>query len=127
MTNVNVPGDLEQTLIAREAEAWQALSEGAGADFYQRNLSPDALMVFPFGVLDREAAIASLREAPPWTSYQIDEPRVIGLTETSALLTYLARAQRTGHTSYTARMTTVFVRQDGDWKTAFHQQTPISS
>ncbi len=120
--------DLLQTLVALEHQAWQALSQGTGADFYERTLTPDALMVFPFGLLDREATIASLHDAPPWTSYQIDDPRVITLTDASAVLTYTATAQRADDAPYLARMTTVFVREPGsdDWLTAFHQQTPIS-
>lgn len=116
--------DLTQTLIALEDHAWRGLSQGTGAEFYERNLTPDALMAFPFGLLDREAAIASLRDAPPWATYQIDDPRVIALTDASAILTYQATAQRTGEEPYLARMTTVFVNVDGTWKTAFHQQTP---
>lgn len=118
--------NLTQTLVSLEDQAWQALSNGTGADFYQHNLAPEALMVFPFGVLTREAAIASMRAAPPWATYHLEDTRVIALTDGSAILTYLARAQRTGQEPYAARMTTVFVKHDGAWKTAFHQQTPIS-
>ena len=53
-------------------------------------------MVFPFGILDRDAAIASLRAAPPWATYRLAEPRVVALRDGSAILTYLATAQRAG-------------------------------
>jgi hypothetical protein len=65
---------LTQMLLSQEDRAWQALSRGAGADFYQGNLTPDALMVFPFGILDRDAAIAALRAAPPWATYRLSDP-----------------------------------------------------
>jgi hypothetical protein len=119
---------LRQTLLALEEQAWQALSAGSARQFYGRNLAPQALMVFPSGVLTREQALSSLDSAPPWASYRIDDAQVVVLTEDSALLTYSARAQRTGEAPYLARMTTVFVREPGsdDWLTAFHQQTPIS-
>jgi hypothetical protein len=81
-------------------------------------------MVFEFGVLSRDEALATMRAAPPWARYHLTEPKVIRLTGDSALLIYQATAQRTGQETYTARMTTGFVRRDDRWQTAFHQQTP---
>jgi hypothetical protein len=119
--------NVTQALLAREEEAWRALAAGTGADFYRRNLTDDALMVFPFGVLDRAATIAAIEAAPPWAWFRIDEPKVVRLAADAALLTYRATAQRTGQAPYTAWMTTVFVQRDGTWKTAFHQQTPTDN
>jgi hypothetical protein len=118
--------ELQETLVALEDQAWQALSQERGADFYRQNLTSDAVMVFPFGVLDRDAAIEAIAAAPPWSTYAIAETRVIALTDDSAILTYRARAQRTGQEPYAARMSTAFVRHEGAWKTAFHQQTPLT-
>jgi hypothetical protein len=125
MTESHV-NDCEEALVVLEHQAWQALSGGTGADFYRGNLTPDAVMVFPFGVLERDAAIQAIEKAPPWATFHLDEARVIALTDGSAIVTYRARAQRTGQAPYEARMTTVFVKHHGDWKTAFHQQTPLA-
>lgn len=129
MNNAPDNKSLRQTLWAIEEQAWQALSAGSAAQFYGRYLAPQAAMVFPSGVLTREQILSSLESAPPWASYRIDDAHVIILTDDSAVLTYTARAQRTGDTPYQARMTTVFVRDPagGDWMTAFHQQTPIQT
>ena len=118
---------LQQTLVLREEQGWQALSQGTGAEFYQRNLANDALMVFPFGVLTREQSIEAITAAPPWASFCIEDPRVVVLTDDSAILTYRATAQRAGQELYLALTTTVFVKHEGTWKTAFHQQTPVSA
>lgn len=83
-------------------------------------------MVFPFGVLDRAQTIAAIEAAPPWSSFRIDEPNAVRLDDDAALLTYRATAQRSGQAPYMAYMTTVVVRRDGTWKTAFHQQTPAN-
>jgi hypothetical protein len=119
--------NLLQTLVSLEEQGWQALSQGTGADFYRRNLAGHALMVFPFGVLAREQSIETMKAAPPWASFRIEDPRLVRLTDDSAILTYRATAQRTGQEPYSALMTTVFVKQEGTWKTAFHQQTPVSA
>ncbi|HLH24323.1 MAG TPA: nuclear transport factor 2 family protein [Chloroflexota bacterium] len=120
-------GDLERTLLALEHQGWQALAAGTGAAFYQQNLTTDALMVFPFGALTREQSIEAIKAAPPWATFRIEEARVVKLTDDSAVLTYQATAQRAGQAPYAARMTTVFVKRDGSWQTAFHQQTPVSA
>jgi len=119
--------NLLKTLVSLEEQGWQALSQGTGADFYRRNLADHALMVFPFGVLAREQSIETMKAAPPWASFRIEDPRVVGLTDDSAILTYRATAQRAGQEPYSALLTTVFVKQDGTWRTAFHQQTPVSA
>ncbi len=119
--------NLRQTLVSLEEQGWQALSQGTGADFYQKNLTDHALMVFPIGVLTREQSIETIKAAPPWASFRIEDPRVIALTDDSAILTYRCTAQRAGQEPYSALMTTVFVRHEGAWKTAFHQQTPVSA
>lgn len=118
---------LHRALVSLEEQGWQALSQGAGADFYQRHLTDDALMVFPVGVLAREQAIEAMRAAPPWASFRIEDPRVIRLTADSAVLTYRCTARRPDQKPYSALMTTVFVRREGIWKTAFHQQTPVTA
>ena len=118
---------LQQTLVSLEEQGWQALSQGTGADFYERNLADHALMVFPFGVLTREQSIEAIKAAPPWASFRIEDPQVVGLTDDSAILTYRATAQRAGQEPYSALMTTVFVKNEGTWKAAFHQQTPVSA
>ena len=124
MHDVGHDAALQQELVALEDCAWQALSQGQGAQFYEQHLTGDALMVFEFGVLSREEALATMQAAPPWARYHLTEPKVIRLSDESALLVYHATAQRTGQEPYTARMTTGFVRRDNQWQTAFHQQTP---
>lgn len=118
---------LEKSLIDLEQEGWKALSEGTGADFYRQYLTGNAVMVFPGMVLTREQSIEAIEAAPPWRSFQIEEPRIVRLTDDSAVLTYRATAQREGQEAYSALTTSVYVNQNGTWKTAFHQQTPFSA
>lgn len=118
---------LQQRLLSLEEQAWEALKAGTAATFYSRSLAPQALMVFPTGVMTREQTLTALEAAQPWASYRISDAQAVELNRDSALLTYTARAQRDGEKPYLARMTTIFVR-DGtgeEWQTAFHQQTPI--
>lgn len=118
---------LEQTLVDLERAGWEALTKpGAGARFYDEHLADDALMVFGFGVLDRAQALEAMGAAPPWSWFRIEEPRVLELGDGGAVLTYLATAQREGEAEYSGQTTSVYVRSDGSWKMALHQQTPVS-
>jgi len=118
---------LEQTLVDLERAGWEALSKPReGARFYGEHLADDAVMVFGFGVLDRAQAIEAMASAAPWSSFRIEEPRVVELGDSAAVLTYLATAQREGDEEYVGRTTSVYVHSKGSWRMALHQQTPVS-
>ncbi|MBB6122246.1 nuclear transport factor 2 family protein [Nocardiopsis algeriensis] len=114
-------------LLELEHRGWQALSDGTGAAFYGRLMTDDGVMVLAHGqVLDRQAVIASLDDAPPWRSYEIDEERVIPLGTSAAALVYRAAARRdTGSPVFRAWMSSTYVRRDGEWALASYTQTPI--
>ncbi len=116
---------IERQLLALEDRGWSALSSTGGADFYDEHLTDDARMVFPFGVMTRADSVEAMRAAPPWSRYQIDDPTVVQLTPDSAVLTYRAIAQREGQPEYRAWVSSTYVRRDGRWKMALHQQTPL--
>ena len=116
--------ELEQLLVQLEREGWEALSCGRGGEYYREHLADNALMAFPFGVMSRDAAIEAIESAPPWATFEIEDPQVVALTDDSAVVVYRATAQRAGQEPYSAVISSTFVRRDGAWKLAFHQQTP---
>lgn len=111
-------------LVDVEREGWEALRAGRAGAYYRVHLAPEALMAFPFGVLTREQAVEAMESAPPWTSYDLQDPRVIALTPDSGIVLYRVVAQRAGQEPYVAMVSSTFVRRDGAWQLAFHQQTP---
>ena len=111
-------------LVGLERQGWQALSDGHGGDYYRLNLAEDAVMAFPFGVMGRDDAIAAMEQAPPWATFELVDPRVVELTENSAVVVYRANARRTGQEPYSAVISSTFVRRGGRWLLAFHQQSP---
>jgi hypothetical protein len=112
-------------LVELEHAGWQALSAGNGGSYYSEHLAADAMMAFSFGVLDRDAAIEAMRQAPPWSAFEILDARVLRLTGDCGVVVYRANARRTGADPYSAMISSTFVRRDGRWMLAFHQQTPI--
>ena len=111
----------DDDLLALEREFWTG-----DADFYRRNLSDHAVMVFPepAGVMTRDQVLETIGSAPRWAEVQLEEPRVVTLTSETAILTYKATARREGDTTpYVALVSSVYVNGDGRWKLAFHQHT----
>lgn len=114
---------LQDDLFAIEERFWTE-----GADYYAGHLAPAALIVFPepTGVLVRDE-IASSVEGARWSEVSLEEHRLLELDENSALVTYKATALRGNEPPYVARASSAYVRDPGgEWKLAFHQQTPLS-
>src|SRR3954451_10512492 len=111
-------------LIELEHEGWNALVAGDAAAYYGERLAADAVMAFPFGMMGREEAIASMAAAPPWESFSISEARVVALTPDSGVLVYRVVARRPGEQPYAAVVSSTFARAQGEWRVAFHQQSP---
>jgi hypothetical protein len=119
-----ITDDLPARLLHEEHAGWRALCEGRAAEYYYRVMTRDAVMLLPGRVIDRGTVLASLEGAAPWDSYEIHDPRVVRLPSGGGILFYRAIAQR-GGVSHDIRMSTTYVRQDGGWAVAAHQQTPV--
>ena len=119
-------GDRE-TLLDLEHAAWRALSSDgdAAVAFYRDVLADDVLMLLPGGMVidDRDQVLESMSGAP-WTAFELADERVVDLTPDSAVVAYRATAVRDGG-EYTALFNSTYVRDDGAWKLAVHQQTPV--
>lgn len=114
-------------LIALEHEAWEALSTSgeAAAAFYGERLARDVVMLLPGDmVIDDRAAVVESMQGPPWDAYSLGDERVVELAPDAAVVAYRGQARRGGH-DYAALFTSTYRREDGAWRLAIHQQTPI--
>jgi ketosteroid isomerase-like protein len=111
-------------LVALEQRGWKALSNGTAVEFYDELLTEDACVVVPGMILTRAQTLESWQQVPPWVHYELTDERTLPLGDDAAILTYAGTARRSEGEPYSARFTSVYVRQDGRWKLAFHQQTP---
>jgi hypothetical protein len=110
---------LKQTISGIERE----LGAGDG-DTYRRHLADDAVVVVPGQVLTRNQTAEAMDASPGWDEQTYEDEQLRELTDDAVLLTYRFSGRR-GDTVYTALMGSVYVRRDGEWKMAFHQQTPV--
>jgi hypothetical protein len=117
--------DVVAELEALERRGWDALSGDGGADFYRDVMADDGLMVFPGMVLDKPAALETIRSVAPWASYELEDVRVAA-DGSAGLITYRARARRPAEPEYDAYMSSVYIRRGGSWRLLLHQQSPRS-
>ncbi|OLT49271.1 DUF4440 domain-containing protein [Saccharomonospora sp. CUA-673] len=117
----------EAELLRLEHQGWQSLCDSTGADFYGRIMTDDGIMILAHGfVLDRQQVVASLNDAPPWSSYEISDERLVRLSDDSAVLAYRGKAWRErSEPDFEAWMSSVYVELAGEWRLASYQQTPI--
>jgi hypothetical protein len=116
---------MSATVLALEEEGVRALTSGKAAGFYRESLTDDALMVVPGFIVDKPTFLAGIDAEEPWSTLRIEDPRVIELTPSCAIVLYRAVGRREGRPEYTAFMSSVYVDRGGSWKLAYHQQTPI--
>jgi hypothetical protein len=112
-----------QELIQVERKGWEALCSAEAVTYYRQHLAEDALMAFPFGVMDRDEVLSAMAAAGPWASFDMETPRVIQLGPDCGVLVYAVSAQREGQETFSAVLSSTFVRRDGRWRLAFHQQS----
>jgi hypothetical protein len=117
-----------QSIVEFEQQGWRALSApgDTAKEFYAGLLADDAIMIFPGGLLiEGKERILQSMTAQPWTSFRIEEPQVISLSESVSVLAYRVTAQREGRDAYKALVSSTYVVLEGNWKLAVHQQTPV--
>jgi len=118
---------LRETLLRLENDGWQALCEGAGADFYGRLMREDGVMVLANGVvLDRASVTASLHEAPSWDGYEISDVQLVPIGNEAAALLYRASAWRRDDEPFRAVMCSVYADVGGRPRLALYQQTVMA-
>ena len=116
-------------VLALEHDAWRALSTGVDAvrSLFERVLEPDVVMLLPGGLVieGSDQALQSMA-GPPWDSYELSHERMLTLSGDAAVVWYQAHARR-GDLDYLALVNSTYVRRDGGWRLALHQQTPIEA
>jgi hypothetical protein len=119
--------DLTRPLLEIEKQLWKN-----DAELYEHHLIEEALLVFPeTGVITRSTAVKAIKtenaEGRRWAEVQFASVQSVQVAADVAVLTYRVTA-RWEHEGFknTALASSVYVRREGSWKLAFHQQTPVA-
>lgn len=117
----------QHDLVELEREAWRALcTDGdTAATYYEAVLAEDVLVLLPGGLVvdDRQQVVDSMRGAP-WDEFELTDERVLELNSQTSVVAYRAKARRGDH-DYEALLNSTYVRENGAWRLALHQQTPV--
>jgi hypothetical protein len=115
---------LERMLLARLGDFLDAISAG-DVEFFERNLTTDAVLIFPGGTTYTKAqCVAAMAGHPVYTKYDLTEPRIVHLEESTAVLTHRATVMHEeDERPRTVAVSSVLVHQDGEWRVALHQWT----
>jgi hypothetical protein len=114
-------------LVTLEESGWQALSSGGpvAREFYDGVLDDDVVMLLPGGMrLDDRALMLDAMAGQPWASHTLEDLHVLAVTDDVAVVTYGVVAQREGPPTYSALISSIYVRRGDSWRLALHQQTP---
>jgi len=119
--------ELQNTLVDIERRGWDSLCNSTGDTFYGELMTDDGVMVLANGaVMDRDAVVQSLGQAPPWHKFDITDVRLVRTGSDSATLVYVGTAYHDEEEpAFVGAMSSVYLRDGEDWRLALYQQTPI--
>lgn len=107
-----------------EEQFWAAAGD---PDFYRSHFADDGLIALAMGVMDKTQTVEAMGSAQPWAEFRLDDRRRLDIADDVASLTYRATARReSDDADYTAVVSSVYVRRNGDWTLVLHQQTPVT-
>jgi hypothetical protein len=115
---------LAKDLLALEKQFWSG-----DADFYRRNLDDSCLVVFAemAGPMARDKVAGMAKDGNKWRNLDLDLKGMIEPADNFAIVSYHARGIRLDGTPHEANASTGYVKRNGGWKMAFHQQTPTDT
>jgi len=116
------------SLLTVERRGWDALCRSEGGDFYGDLMTPEGVMLLVNGaILDRATVASTLNGSPAWSSYSLDDARLIPTGDASAALIYRASAIRDGEPDpFVALMSSHYALVEGEIRLALYQQTTIT-
>jgi hypothetical protein len=119
---------LTEELLELEHAGWKSLCDGSGDAFYGGVMTDDAVMVLANGmVMDRDTVTSALGESPPWARYEIEDVRLIEISEDTAALVYTGTGWRDeSDEPFVGAMSSVYHRTGNGWKLALYQQSAKS-
>jgi len=120
---------LLQELLDLERAGWRSLCDSTGDRFYGELMTDDAVMVLANGaVMDRDAVAAALGQAPPWTSFDLSDPRVVTAGPDVAALVYIGTARRDdSEEPFVGAMSSVYHRTADGWRLVLYQQSAAAT
>lgn len=117
---------LERALLHRLGEFLDAIGAG-DTDFFERNLTDDALLIFPDGVYTKAQCVKEMADHAPYVKYDVADQRIVHMGGNTAVLTHRATVLNAAHSApRKVIVSSVMAKVDGTWRLALHQWTPAN-
>jgi hypothetical protein len=115
-----------QQFVTLESQVWEAFVAGdAQAD--ARVLADNFIGVYSTGFSNRAEHCSALRNGPIAQRYEIQDPRILVLSDSLVMLMYLAVWERAnsapGRVPKKMYISSLWQNADGHWKNVFSQDT----
>jgi uncharacterized protein (TIGR02246 family) len=121
---------LEETLIAREKEVWDAISK-RDLQRFASFMAEDQLYVSEVGVRSKAESVKELGEAPTMPDAKLDDWKVLMIDKNTAIVIYRATVTPPACGPTTApvvmHLSTVWAKRGGKWLAVLHQDTTAAS
>ena len=115
-----------QQFVVLESQVWDAFVAG-DSEADARVLADNFIGVYSTGFSSRAEHCAPLRNGPVAQRYEIQDPRILVLSDSLVMLVYLAVWERANAApdSVPEKMyvSSLWQRADGNWKNVFSQDT----
>ena len=119
---------IETELKKLKKEMWRANREGDGS-FYERVVRDDALTVSKHGVANKADIVPNVtKNENPFLKTTLTGLKVLQISDDSALVTYKATVTALiddAEQKFQVLATSVYARDDDEWRSVFHQQTEV--
>jgi hypothetical protein len=113
-------------LLKLERQFWTG-----DANFYREHLDDKCLVAFTemAGLMGKEDIAKMVeKDKPRWSDLTFEDKGMITPADGVAILSYQASGKRGGTGDlYRAVVSSGYVKRGGEWKMAFHQQTPLDA
>jgi hypothetical protein len=115
---------LEDELFTLEEAFWPG-----DAAFYRAHLDEHCVIAFTemAGLMGKEQIAGMIKDGQRWRDLKLTRKGFLAPTREVAIITYEINATRENGAPHKAHVSSVYVDRGGDWKMAFHQQTPLPS
>lgn len=113
---------LEDDLFALEEKFWPG-----DAAFYRAHLDERCVVAFTemAGAMTKEQIAGMVKDGQRWRDLKLARKGFYQPTRDVAFITYEASATRDNGAPHKAHVSSGYVDRGGEWKMAFHQQTPL--
>jgi hypothetical protein len=114
----------QDDLLALERGFWTG-----DAAFYRQNLDEVCVTAFTemAGAFKKDEIAGMIKDGDRWRDLSMDVKGFLEPAPGVAIFTYQVRATRKSGEPYTAVVSSGYVKRNGAWKMAFHQQTPLAA